>query len=39
VTHAFAAEFELPRTFDFHEDDRRELDVEVFRVDWGEDGD
>ncbi len=35
VTHAFAAEFELPRTFDFHEDERRELDVEVFRVDWG----
>lgn len=34
VTHAFAAEFELPRTFDFHEDERRELDVEVFRVDW-----
>jgi len=43
VTHAFAAEFELPRTFDFHEDDRRELDVEVFRAVfravWGGDGD
>lgn len=37
VTHAFAAEFELPRTFDFHEDDRRALDVEVFRVDWATD--
>jgi putative methylase len=35
VTHAFAAEFELPRTFDFHEEERRELDVEVFRVEWG----
>lgn len=34
VTHAFAAEFELPRTFEFHEQDRRELDVEVFRVAW-----
>jgi putative methylase len=39
VTHAFAAEFELPRTFDFHEEDRRELDVEVFRVAWAGDGD
>jgi len=38
VTHAFAAEFELPRTFDFHEDDRRELDVEVFRVAWAGSG-
>jgi putative methylase len=34
VTHAYAAEFDLPRTFDFHETDRRTLDVEVFRIDW-----
>jgi putative methylase len=36
VTHAFAAEFELPRTFEFHDEDRREVDVEVFRVAWGD---
>ncbi len=34
VTHAFEAAFELPRTFDFHEDDRREIDAEVFRIAW-----
>jgi len=34
VTHAFEADFDLPRTFDFHDDDRRHIDVEVFRVRW-----
>jgi len=34
VTHAFRAEFELPRSFDFHEADSRTLDVEVFRIRW-----
>jgi putative methylase len=34
VTHAFAAEFELPRQFDHHEADSRTLDTEVFRIEW-----
>jgi putative methylase len=34
VTHAFRAEFDLPRQFEFHEADRRTLDVEVFRIEW-----
>lgn len=34
VTHAFAAEFNMPRSFDFHQDDRRVIDVEVFRIEW-----
>ena len=34
VTHAFAAEFELPQSFDFHTEDSRAIDVEVFRIDW-----
>ncbi|MFC7133880.1 MULTISPECIES: METTL5 family protein [Salinibaculum] len=34
VTHAFAAEFELPRAFDHHDSDREEIDVEVFRIEW-----
>jgi putative methylase len=34
VTHAFRAEFDLPKAFDFHTDDRRNIDVEVFRIDW-----
>lgn len=38
VTHAFAAELELPRQFDFHEADSQAVDVEVFRIAWdGED--
>jgi putative methylase len=35
VTHAFAAEFPLDRQFAFHDADRRILDVEVFRIEWG----
>jgi len=34
VTQAYAAEFDLPRTFGFHEAERRTLNVEVFRIDW-----
>lgn len=34
VTHAFAAEFDVPRSFDFHENDSRTIDVEVFRIAW-----
>jgi putative methylase len=34
VTHAFQAEFELPRAFDHHDSDRELLDVEVFRIEW-----
>lgn len=34
VTHAFEAVFELPRSFEFHREDRREIDAEVFRVEW-----
>jgi putative methylase len=34
VTHAFAAEFEVPRLYDHHERDRAEIDVEVFRIAW-----
>jgi len=34
VTHAFRAAFELPRTFEFHTGDSREIDVEVFRIRW-----
>ncbi len=35
VTHAFAAEFDLPRQFAHHTDASRTLDAEVFRVVWG----
>jgi putative methylase len=34
VTHAFGAEFELPRQFDHHDADTRVIDAEVFRIDW-----
>jgi putative methylase len=34
VTHAFRAEFELPRQFDHHTDESRTIDAEVFRVEW-----
>ncbi len=39
VTAAYRTEFDLPRQFDFHDDDRRVIDAEVFRIDWaGGDG-
>ncbi|MCU4742171.1 METTL5 family protein [Natronoglomus mannanivorans] len=34
VTHAFRASFSLEHRFGFHEDERRELDAEVFRIEW-----
>jgi putative methylase len=34
VTHAFRAEFDLPKQYDHHVDDSRHIDVEVFRIDW-----
>lgn len=34
VTHAFEAAFELPQSFDFHEEDKREITAEVFRIEW-----
>lgn len=34
VTHAFAAEFDLPHQFDHHDDETRTVDVEVFRTVW-----
>ncbi|MFB6080593.1 MAG: METTL5 family protein [Haloferacaceae archaeon] len=34
VTHAFASSVALDRQFDFHEADRREIGVEVFRIAW-----
>ncbi|WP_368279798.1 METTL5 family protein [Halomarina oriensis] len=34
VTHAFAAAFDVDRQFDFHTDDRRTIETEVFRIEW-----
>ena len=34
VTHAFAADFDVPRQFAFHERERATLDVEVYRIEW-----
>lgn len=34
VTHAFRAEFDLPRAFDHHDSDREHVDAEVFRIEW-----
>jgi putative methylase len=34
VTHAFAAELPLPRRFDFQELESKQLDVEIFRIEW-----
>lgn len=34
VTHAFAAELDLPRQFDHHDERRTALEVEVFRLEW-----
>ncbi|PSP81399.1 RNA methyltransferase [Halobacteriales archaeon QS_1_68_20] len=35
VTQAFAAELAVDRQFEFHDSDREELPVEVFRIEWG----
>lgn len=34
VTHAFRAEFEIPHQFEFHEKERAEIAVEVYRIEW-----
>jgi putative methylase len=34
VTHAFAAEFELPKQFDHHTAESRSIDAEVYRIEW-----
>ena len=34
VTHAFAAEFEIPRLYDHHERERATIEVELFRIEW-----
>ncbi|KAB1188481.1 MULTISPECIES: METTL5 family protein [Haloferax] len=34
LTDAFRATFDLERQFDFHKADRKELDAEVFRIEW-----
>lgn len=34
VTDSYRTEFELPRQFDFHEDDRKVVDAEVYRIEW-----
>ncbi|QLG62136.1 METTL5 family protein [Halorarum salinum] len=34
VTEAFRATFHLDHRFDHHTDERRELDAEVFRIEW-----
>lgn len=34
VTHAYTATLELDRQFQFHESDRTEQSVEVFRIEW-----
>jgi putative methylase len=37
VTHAFGASLPLDRQFPFHDEEARELPVEVFRIEWGGD--
>ncbi|MEF8800718.1 MAG: METTL5 family protein [Halolamina sp.] len=34
VTHAFRAEFEVPRLYGHHDSDRTEINVELFRIVW-----
>ncbi|EMA68256.1 methyltransferase small [Halorubrum aidingense JCM 13560] len=34
VTHAFAADFAIDAQFDHHADASRDVDVEVFRIEW-----
>jgi len=34
VTHAFAAEFEVPHQFEFHDDASRSIDAELYRIEW-----
>jgi len=34
VTHAFAAEFRIEAQFDHHTEDARDVDTEVYRIEW-----
>jgi putative methylase len=34
VTHAFAAEFRIDAQFDHHADESRDIDTEVYRIEW-----
>ena len=34
VTHAFGAEFDLPRQFEFHDEERRTITAELYRIEW-----
>jgi putative methylase len=34
VTHAFAAEFEVHKQFDHHSEGRRDIETEVYRIEW-----
>lgn len=34
VTHAFRATFTLDHQFDFHEEAQKEIDTEVYRIEW-----
>lgn len=34
VTHAFEADFEMERQFDHHEEEKRVVPTEVYRIDW-----
>ncbi|MDS0292826.1 METTL5 family protein [Halogeometricum luteum] len=34
VTHAFRATFSLDRQFDFHDAETKEIDTEVYRIEW-----
>ena len=34
VTHAFRADFEVARLYEHHTADRREIEVELFRIEW-----
>jgi len=34
VTHAFRAEFDLPKQFDHQTSERETVDAEVFRIEW-----
>jgi len=34
VTHAFAADFAIDAQFDHHTDDSRDIDAEVYRIEW-----
>jgi putative methylase len=34
VTHAFAADFAIDAAFDHHVDESREIDAEVYRIEW-----